>query len=58
MIPMAKPQQISATIELLKREKDLEWMFETMPDWKIFQLVSLVITHHERVVEQDARKTK
>ena len=55
---MAKPQQISATIELLKREKDLEWMFETMPDWKIFQLVSLVITHHERVVEQDARKAK
>jgi len=45
---MTSPQRINDTIALLKREKDLAWLFETLPDWKLFQLVSLVVSHYQR----------
>ncbi len=53
---MANAELIKETIELLKKEKDLARLFQEMPDWKIFQLVSLAVTNYERVEKAAARR--
>ncbi len=55
---MAKADHILKTIEMLKRERDLAWMMEELPDWKLFQTVSLIITHYERVAAQSHTKNE